>query len=484
MHKLPGPFYNLRNRKVKTMDHDELMHVSTISVTATTSLSNPDAYTSSSSALRLSSKPLFMPPPPPPTSTSPPFPFSGTDIDYPPFSTLGQPYIDRAGSSSSQPVSATCHASPLQSTYVEPHVSALPVSHGHPSASHFQDDLAPNHNPFVSPRPPLSGNRSVGIETWAQNLTTPRLQSVPNQQASPPIPNITLPTFWETDVDLWFAAVDQIFASNGIWDEQRKFSVALNSLDLKSIRKVQHVVRNPGMFPYTNLKTTLAKTYRLCENDRLDKLFHNTELGDRKPSELLLEMRYLLDAFNTSDSQSQAVLRKLFLDKLPVQVRTILAGSFDTNLDFIALRADEIMAASKSSNTTNNPQRLINEIFDQRLNQLAATLHNSPQPQFASPQPPRHPWYNTAAGHSRGQNSRSHKFGGPGNRPTFHRQPNTKNSWHHPSRYSAAESDLCFYHRKFGVRANRCQSPCAWRSRSLPKNDSARHCGSAVSSRQ
>ena len=227
------------------MDHDELTHVSTISVSATTSLSNPDAYTCSSSAPRLSSKPSFVPPPP--TSTSPPF------------STLGQPLnIGRAGSSSSQPVSATCHASPLQSTYVEPHVSALPVSHGHPSASHFQDDLASNHNPFVSPRPPLSNNRSVGIETWAQNLTTPRLQSVPNQQASPPIPNITLPTFWETDVDLWFAAVDQIFASNGIWDEQRKFSVALNSLDLKSIRKVQHVVRNPGMFPYTNLKQPWA----------------------------------------------------------------------------------------------------------------------------------------------------------------------------------------------------------------------------------
>ena len=238
------------------------------------------------------------------------------------------------------------------------------------------------------------------------------------------------------------------------------------------------------MFPYTNLKTTLAKTYRLCENDRLDKLFHNTELGDRKPSELLLEMRYLLDAFNTSDSQSQAVLRKLFLDELPVQVRTILTGSFDANLDFIALRADEIMAASKSSNTTNSPQRLINEIFDQRLNQLAATIHNSPQPQFASPQPPRHPWYNTDAGHSRGQNSSLHKFGGPENRPTLHRQPHTKNSWHHPSRYSAAESDLCFYHKKFAMRANRCQSPCAWRSRSLPKNDSARHCGSAASSRQ
>ena len=144
--------------------------------------------------------------------------------------------------------------------------------------------------------------------------------------------------------------------------------MALNSLDLKSIRKVQHVVRNPGMFPYTNLKTALAKTYRLCENDCPDKLFHNIDFGNRKPSELLHKMRYLLDAFNTSDSQSQAVIRKLFLDKLPVQVRTILAGSFDTNLDSIALRADKIIAASKSSNTTDSPRRLINEIFDQFLN--------------------------------------------------------------------------------------------------------------------
>ena len=56
---------------------------------------------------------------------------SGTDIDYPHFSTLGQPLnIGRADSLSSQAVSATCHASLLQSTYVEPHVSALPVSQG------------------------------------------------------------------------------------------------------------------------------------------------------------------------------------------------------------------------------------------------------------------------------------------------------------------------------------------------------------------
>ena len=60
------------------------------------------------------------------------------------------------------------------------------------------------------------------------------------------------------------------------------------------------------------------------------------------------------------------------------------------------------------------------------------------------------PWYGTIAGHSRRQISRWHKFGGHENRSTFHRQPNTKNSWHHPPRYRAAENDLRFIIENLG----------------------------------
>ena len=89
-------------------------------------------------------------------------------------------------------------------------------------------------------------------------------------------------------------------------------------------------------------------------------------LGDRKPSKLLHEMSYsyLLDAYHMSDSQSQAVSRKLFLDKLPVQVGSILAGLFDSNVNSVTLRADEIMAAFRYSNDNNSSQHLINEIID------------------------------------------------------------------------------------------------------------------------
>ena len=68
-------------------------------------------------------------------------------------------------------------------------------------------------------------------------------------------------------------------------------------------------------------------------NDRLDILFNRTELGDRKPTEMLSEMRQLLEAYDADNTQTNAVFKKLFLDKLPQQARTILAANLETNLD-------------------------------------------------------------------------------------------------------------------------------------------------------
>ena len=104
---------------------------------------------------------------------------------------------------------------------------------------------------------------------------------------------------------------------------------------------------------------------------------------------------YLLDAYHTSNSQSQTVLCKSFLYKLPVHARSILVGSFDTNLDPIALRSDEIIAVCKYSSDINGSQRLINKIFGRRLNKLSATMDNSFS---ASPQQPRQLWYDAAVG--------------------------------------------------------------------------------------
>ena len=91
-------------------------------------------------------------------------------------------------------------------------------------------------------------------------------------------------------------------------------------------------------------------------------------------------MRQLLDAYDAHNPQTNAVLKKLFLDKLPPEVRGILAASLETNLDSLATRADEVIAALAQNQFSQRPstsQQLINQLFDQKLNKIIDQLQNS-----------------------------------------------------------------------------------------------------------
>ena len=99
---------------------------------------------------------------------------------------------------------------------------------------------------------PHSSSSNTGLETWAQNLTTPNLHPSPQTfnfsaphtiNQSPPI-SLKLPSFWEDDIELWLAAVDHQFILSNICTEQPRFSAMLGALDYPVIRKVQHIIRN------------------------------------------------------------------------------------------------------------------------------------------------------------------------------------------------------------------------------------------------
>ena len=90
-------------------------------------------------------------------------------------------------------------------------------------------------------------------------------------------------------------------------------------------------------------------------------------------------MRELLGAYDPTNHQTNALLKKLFLDKLPPQARSILAENLDTNLNILAIQADEILLAlNDTNNSFTSSQKLINEIFDQRLNKLTSLLEKKP----------------------------------------------------------------------------------------------------------
>ena len=114
----------------------------------------------------------------------------------------------------------------------------------------------------------------VGVETWAQNLTSPPISHSNQPQINPftqaasqyPQPlfsdnsnpqfrssNVSLSSFWDSNVELWFATVEHAFSANGIFNEHKRFSLILSALDLKYIQKVQHVVRSPTTHPYQDI---------------------------------------------------------------------------------------------------------------------------------------------------------------------------------------------------------------------------------------
>ena len=167
--------------------------------------------------------------------------------------------------------------------------------------------------------------------------------------------------------------------------------MVLGALDNKVIQKFQRVVRSPTSYLYQDVKKALIKACKLNENDRLDILFNRTELGDRKPSEMLSEKRQLLEAYDADNTQTNAVLKKLFLDKLPKQAKTILAANLETNPELLAQSANEVVAAlCQTSSQTNAPsqQQLINKIFDQKLNKIIETLQ---APNTTTQHTPRQP---------------------------------------------------------------------------------------------
>ena len=191
---------------------------------------------------------------------------------------------------------------------------------------------------------PHSSSSNIGIETWAQNLTTSNLHpspqtfnfSAPHTINQSPQINFKLPSFWEDDIELWLAAVDHQFILSNICTKQRRFSAMLGALDYLVIRKVQHIIRNPRNQPHQSFKKVLIKLYKISDGNRFDCLLHQTNLGDRKPLELLSELRTLLGESCSDNADLNKLLHKLFLDKLPAQVRLVLAGSPQPILELTA----------------------------------------------------------------------------------------------------------------------------------------------------
>jgi hypothetical protein len=245
--------------------------------------------------------------------------------------------------------------------------------------------------------------------------------------------SVQLPPFWPSDVQNWFTIAEYRFRISNITCEDIKFLHVASSLPLEFVQQYNDIIVNPPEEnPYSTLKKTLIERNTLSEEARIHQLMRCEELGDRQPSEMLRSMQRLIDgrAFD------KVMLRSLFLQKLPKSIQEILAPmEKTTELSVLADSADRIHriqsapAVNAITASPSRPRERDEELYGmvQNLSRMVQTLQLNQGRRLRSPSP---------------------------------RRSLSRDRYRHVSRSNSPESDLCWYHERFGAQATKCRSPC------------------------
>ena len=249
--------------------------------------------------------------------------------------------------------------------------------------------------------------------------------------------SIKLPPFWSADPEVWFAQVEAQFATRRVTSQKTRFEYVVSSLGPEFATEVRDLLlRPPADNPYDTLKAELIKRTAASEQRKLQQLISGEELGDRKPTQLLRRMQQLLG----ERAADATFLRELFLQRLPPNVRMVLASTADTmDLNTLADMADkviEVATPSVAAISGSQPPDLADyehlKAEVARLTTLVASL-------TATGPPPRR--------------YRSRSRG---------RQPHSPAPQELQQQDQTTNKPLCWYHKKFGEQARKCQPPCNW----------------------
>lgn len=237
--------------------------------------------------------------------------------------------------------------------------------------------------------------------------------------------SVKVPPFWDENPEIWFAQVEAQFANAGVISDISKFNTVVAAIETKILTQITDaVLQPPDAGKYLNLKAVLLERYGASEQEKIRKLLSEIELGDRKPTQLLNEMRHL------GGSQiNEQLLNTLWSNRLPSHVRAILQAS-SCDLKGKAVLADKIMEVSgcQQVNAVSSPAPTASSQLEKRIEQIDRQLQQLLR-----------------------QSRSSHRSKSKG-RSCSRKRDSTP---------SSANTGQCWYHSKFGEKAKRCRSPCS-----------------------
>lgn len=295
----------------------------------------------------------------------------------------------------------------------------------------------------------LTGNQAISPDNFTANSTgnsanmPDNQQSTVNQDTRENIDmasvEIKLPPFWKQDPALWFIQIDAAFHRKRITSDSSKYWTVISHIEPELLQHVSDIVKRPPENDmYKTLKESLISRLSTTQEQQLQILLDEIELGDNKPSQLLRRMQDLADNKVTED-----VLRSLWLKRLPANVRFVLSANVETSLSAAATLADRlveinpiqtVMAVNKVKDVaTATPKKLSDDERLDKLEKAVQTLQVSVKEL---------------------NNNRKSRDRTPRNRS----RPRSR-SYH---RTPAQNNGICFYHERFGAKASKCEDGCTF----------------------
>jgi hypothetical protein len=199
----------------------------------------------------------------------------------------------------------------------------------------------------------------------------------------------------------------------------------LAALNEQQFELIAHVMDDePSDASYGKLKEALLANNTLTPYQLVDRLVNMEPLGGRKASELLVAMQ------KCRPPKDEHFFAYHFLQRLPREIRVLLAHEDQSDMRKLAEKADALLALHQ-------PQG--HDVA------VAAVAAASPP---ASAEDEGAVAAATASKHKKGGRSGKKRTGKPRRRS---RSP-----------VDFQQSPLCYFHVRYGDKAHRCEEPCAW----------------------
>lgn len=256
-----------------------------------------------------------------------------------------------------------------------------------------------------------------------------RLQSEPQSSTTTSVAGVSvkLQNFFVEKPVIWFAQAEAQFQIAGITQDATKYGHILSVLDARVAEEVEDIIANPpteGRYEY--LKKELIRRLSDSKVQRTRQLLSEEQLGDRKPSAFLRHLRSLAG----TSVGDEGILRELWMRRLPPEVQRILMAQVDLPLNKVAEIADSIVETSPAPSASVHSAATFDIVNIMRsIEELTRKVDTLTRDKAA------------------GQSQRSRSMG--------RAQSQSRSS-------SQTRDQLCWYHKRFREKANKCISPCTW----------------------